>query len=253
MLSVGSSRITVCGQAPASTASTRSGSISRRLRRRRSASSLVTRSLVITARSMPRACRCGISRSDQRRLAGPDRTADADTGGAMGAHSCRDMVHRSMYLRLSGTDLAGCAAQQLAVGADLEGLAGRPRSAASRCCAACRVLRSARTERMARSVLPRPSLPTDVGLDRQLRHEGARPGAAAQRRSCPTSAAGSSARCRSGCALPSPIAAQAMKPRLDHHPGLDAERGARPEHQVGQPARLQRADMRHRCRRRSPG
>ena len=62
MFSVGSSRIAVCGQAPVSTASTRSGSISP-LRRMRSASSLVTRSLVITASRYRGAATRGISRS----------------------------------------------------------------------------------------------------------------------------------------------------------------------------------------------
>ncbi len=70
MFSVGSSRITVCGQAPAWTARTRSGG-NCPPRRSRSASSSVTRSLVMTAVSIPPAARCGRSASIRAVLPDP--------------------------------------------------------------------------------------------------------------------------------------------------------------------------------------
>jgi hypothetical protein len=70
MFMVGSSRITVCGQAPASTASTRFASMMFE-RRSRSASSDVTRSLVMTETDLPIISSSGISLSTSAVLPDP--------------------------------------------------------------------------------------------------------------------------------------------------------------------------------------
>jgi hypothetical protein len=71
----------VCGQAPVSTAITRAGSI-RPLRLTRSASSFVTRSLVMTAMSVPRLIESGDELLEQGSLARAHWTPDTDARGA---------------------------------------------------------------------------------------------------------------------------------------------------------------------------
>ena len=103
-------------------ANTLAGSISPE-RRIRSASSAVTRSLVMTARSTAASLSAGIRRSTSAVLPEPDRSADADARrGAPVVGSFANAAHRSMYRREQRNPGRRIAHQQSAVGPHLEGL-----------------------------------------------------------------------------------------------------------------------------------
>ena len=104
----------------------------------RSASSLVTRSLVTTARSMPRAPKRGDQAFDQRRLAGADRTADADTRRRRGRAAILTVSASPQHVPLGKRQhFRRLAGGELAVDEHIEGLRDRPGCSGRRHCAAC--------------------------------------------------------------------------------------------------------------------
>ena len=193
---VGSSRITVCGQAPASTADTRAGSISPE-RRSRSASSLVTRSLVTTAKSIPRRCSPG---SAPRSV----RSCPTRPGRRCRPAPRRRRTQRSYYRRSAcnmftsacngeqGHFAGRLAGRERAVDEHVEGL-GIDRDFRTRVVPEHVALRQLRVPPTGSMVLEIPSWPA-IARHRQRMHEACRQAPPAPCRTRPIADASGSAR-----------------------------------------------------------